>query len=179
MLVVITIIMVLVGIAYTAFQRYIQAAQIENTRQTLAKVEMAISQYRTSYGHFPYYDGDWADGEWSHVKRNNKQLYAVLESEGLLEGLIDEKTHTVEDAGERMVVDFWGFPLIYLYATPAGVRPDEMPAAPTGSGRMFELWSAGPDGAFQMLGRTKRAGGGVEVELSVEDDDNITATKMF
>lgn len=166
LLVVLAIIAVLAAMIFPAMGIIRRKATESRCRALLAKVSTAIEAYQQDRKQLPVWQGSWVSGGWAWVEANNTMLYTELHSTdpdvrtNPRKGYLIGELRPAELSG-RSIVDPWGKPLIY-YAQPwAGTSAGAKPF--TGNQTAFELWSAGPDMAFDIL------------RGNASDQDNIPA----
>lgn len=218
MLVVITIIVILMTLLGAGLMRYLRSSKEIAIKGFLKSIENAVDAYESEYGHYPYFhSATWTDGDLGLVQTQNRHLYRILsgtEGEGntgvgmnatnYLDGILSSRSKAVQGAaGEEMIVDLYGNPLIYLYDTnklpkvgaddavlsdsdmwaleqnvhmrTSYPRPTNAPPPIVGMRNRFELWSMGDDGAFFNLSFSEFDA--VDPD-QVEDDDNLIATDV-
>lgn len=188
LMVTMVVLMLFAATMYVGYNAYMRRAESRRTVSFLALVESALQMYRQDNRQFPEFQGTWADGGWENAKANSHMLYQTLyvDTQYLTDTVadVDAKmaTHTdVQDIdGQRMLVDYWSRPLLYIAFQyerdpvsgaikkdtnnrPIRIWPDGAPKQKSGHIHSYELWSAGPDREFG------------DLHTEPEDGDNIRA----
>lgn len=188
LLVTMVVIVIFAATLSVGYNAYMRKAESRATVSFMSKVEAALQMYRQDNRQFPEFQGTWKHGDWDMAKANSHMLYQTLyvDTEYLTDAVVhpDAKMTTHADVqdidGQRMLVDFWSRPLIYIAfqykrdpdtgeimedanGRPRKEWPGGAPDQKSGHIHSYELWSAGPDREFENL------------HTGVTDGDNIRA----
>jgi len=129
LLVVITVIAILAALLFPAIKTSASAARVKNTRTLIAQVAMACEQFRESRERYP------ASGA---VSANTliEELGPLLRVRGVF---------MIGEEGQKVLVDAWARPLIYVRYVPEADEsaPDAALPDPIHNPRTFDLFSCG------------------------------------
>jgi len=129
LLVVITVIAILAALLFPAIKSSAGASRVKNTRTLIAQIAMACEQFKDAHERYP------ASG--------NVSSNSLIEELG--PSLRVRRTFMVGDEGQKVIVDAWARPIIYLRHIPQTEEspPDEALPEPIHNPKTFDLFSCG------------------------------------
>jgi len=130
LLVVITVIAILAALLFPAIKTSASASRMKNTRTLVAQVAMACEQFRESRERYPY--------------SGNVSSTSLINELGPL--LRVRKVFMVGEGDQRVLVDAWARPIIYVrhkLETEEPPPPDEDLPEPIHNPKTFDLFSCG------------------------------------